>query len=36
MRVLILRTTPDKMNFNIYNLKEVGLTKALIRKKYHL
>lgn len=32
MKILILRTTPNKMNLNNYNLQEFGLAKALIRK----
>ena len=32
MKVLILRTTPNRMNLKNYNLQEFGLAKALIRK----
>lgn len=32
MKVLIVRTTPNKVNLSTYNLQEVGLAKALIRK----
>ncbi len=32
MKILILRTTPNKMNLKNYNLQEFGLAKALIRK----
>lgn len=32
MKILIVRTTPNKMNLNTYNLQEIGLAKALIRK----
>ena len=34
MKVLILRVTPDKMNMASYNLQEIGLAKALIRKGF--
>lgn len=32
MRVLIVRPSPNKMNLGTYNLQEIGLAKALIRK----
>lgn len=32
MRILIVRTTPNEVNLNTYNLQEVGLAKALVRK----
>ena len=32
MKILIVRTTPNKMNLSTYNLQEIGLAKALIRK----
>ena len=32
MKVLILRVTPNKMNMSSYNLQEIGLAKALIRR----
>lgn len=32
MKILILRLSPDIVNFNTYNLQEIGLAKALIRK----
>lgn len=32
MRILIIRTTPNIMNLNSYNLQEFGLAKALIKK----
>lgn len=32
MKILIVRPTPNKMNLNSYNLQEIGLAKALIRK----
>jgi len=32
MRILILRVFPNKVNLRSYNLQEVGLAKALIRK----
>lgn len=32
MRTLILRVTPNKINMASYNLQEIGLAKALIRK----
>ena len=32
MKVLILRVTPNKMNMASYNLQEIGLAKALIRR----
>ena len=32
MKILILRTTPNKMSLENYNLQEVGLAKAFIRK----
>lgn len=32
MKILIIRTTPNIMNLNSYNLQEFGLAKALIRK----
>ena len=32
MKILILRVFPNKVNLNSYNLQEIGLAKALIRK----
>lgn len=32
MKILIIRPTPNEVNLNTYNLQEVGLAKALIRK----
>lgn len=32
MKILILRTTPNKLDLSTYNLQEFGLAKALIRK----
>lgn len=32
MNILIMRITPNKVNMNTYNLQEVGLAKALVRK----
>ena len=32
MRILIVRPSPNKMDLSTYNLQEVGLAKALIRK----
>lgn len=32
MKVLIVRPSPNKMNVNKYNLQEIGLAKALVRK----
>lgn len=32
MKVLIVRPSPNKMNVNTYNLQEIGLAKALVRK----
>ena len=32
MKVLIIRPTPNKVNLKTYNLQEVGLAKALVRK----
>ncbi len=32
MKVLIVRPSPNKMNLNTYNLQEIGLAKALVRK----
>lgn len=32
MKILILRTAPDIVNMNTYNLQEIGLAKALVRK----
>ncbi len=32
MRILIIRPTPNKVNLNTYNLQEIGLAKALVRK----
>ena len=32
MKILIVRPSPNKMNLNTYNLQEIGLAKALIRK----
>lgn len=32
VKILILRTTPNKMTLKNYNLQEIGLAKALIRK----
>ena len=32
LKILILRVTPNKMNIKTYNLQEIGLAKALIRK----
>lgn len=32
MKILIVRTTPNEVNLNTYNLQEVGLAKALVRK----
>lgn len=32
MKILIIRPSPNKMNLNTYNLQEIGLAKALIRK----
>ncbi len=32
MKILIFRTYPGKVNINTYNLQEIGLAKALIRK----
>lgn len=32
MKILIIRTTPSIVNLNTYNLQEVGLAKALVRK----
>ena len=34
MRILIVRPSPNKMSLNTYNLQEVGLAKALIRKGF--
>ncbi len=32
MKILILRTTPNKMHLCMYNLQEIGLAKSLVRK----
>lgn len=32
MKILIIRTFPDKLNLNSYNVQEVGLAKALVKK----
>lgn len=32
MKILIVRTFPDKLNLNSYNVQEVGLAKALVKK----
>ena len=32
MKILIVRPSPNKVNLNTYNLQEIGLAKALIRK----
>lgn len=32
MKILIVRTSPTRINLNTYNLQEIGLAKALIRK----
>ena len=32
MKVLIVRPSPNKMSLRTYNLQEIGLAKALIRK----
>ena len=32
MKILIVRPSPNKMSLNTYNLQEIGLAKALIRK----
>lgn len=32
MKILIVRPTPNKVNLNTYNLQEIGLAKALVRK----
>lgn len=32
MKILIIRTTPNLVNLNTYNLQEIGLAKALARK----
>ncbi len=32
MKILIIRTAPNKVKFNLYNLQEIGLAKALIRR----
>lgn len=32
MKILIVRPSPNKMNVNTYNLQEIGLAKALVRK----
>ena len=32
MKILILRTTPNEVSLNTYNLQEIGLAKSLIRK----
>ena len=32
MRILIIRTFPDKLNLKSYNVQEVGLAKALVQK----
>jgi len=34
MRILILRVTPNKVSTATYNLQEIGLAKALIRRGY--
>ena len=34
MRVLILRVTPNRVSTATYNLQEIGLAKALIRRGY--
>lgn len=31
MKILIIRTFPDKLNLNSYNVQEVGLAKALVK-----
>lgn len=32
MKILIIRTTPNKIGLDSYNLQEIGLAKALVRK----
>lgn len=32
MKVLIIRSFPDKLNINSYNVQEIGLAKALVKK----
>lgn len=32
MKILIIRTFPDKLNLDSYNVQEVGLAKALVKK----
>ncbi len=32
MKVLIVRSFPDKLNINSYNVQEIGLAKALVKK----
>ncbi len=34
MKILIIRTFPSIMNFKQYNVQEIGLAKALVRKGY--
>ena len=34
MKILIIRTFPNIMNFKQYNVQEIGLAKALVRKGY--
>lgn len=36
MKILIVRTTPNKVNLNTYNLQGIGLAKALIRKGHQV
>lgn len=35
MKILIIRTTPNKIGLDSYNLQEIGLAKALVRKGHH-
>lgn len=32
MKILIIRTFPDRLNLNSYNVQEIGLAKALVKK----
>lgn len=34
MKFLIVRTYPSEMNIETYNVQEIGLAKAIIRKGY--
>ena len=32
MKILIVRLFPDELNINNYNVQEIGLAKALVKK----